>query len=74
MLDPSKDTPPISLAVVKVAALPVVYWFNVGTSATAIVLKLGAASLPDGAAKNVLVVWLGKVKAPQQLKPQIYLL
>ena len=35
--EPSKDTPAIVLAVVKVAADPVVFWFNVATLAAAIV-------------------------------------
>ena len=66
--DPLKDTPPRVLAVVKVAALPVVFWFNVGTSAAAIVLKLGAPSPPDGAAKNCLAVWLGRLKEPPTVR------
>ena len=35
--DPSKLTPAIVLAVVNVAALPVVFWLSVGTLAAAIV-------------------------------------
>jgi hypothetical protein len=45
------------------AAVPDVFWFKVGTSATAILRNVGCAADPDvGPAKNVFCVWVFSVK------------
>lgn len=49
------------LVAVMLAAVPVVFWFRVGTSAAAITLKVGDPELPVGAARNVLEAWLFKL-------------
>ena len=49
------------VAVVAEPALPVVFWFKVGTSAAAIPRKVGVPAEPLGAARNVLAVWLAKL-------------
>lgn len=59
--DPSKATPLMVLAVVSVAADPVVFWFSVGTSATTMARKVGTAAAPeDGPAKNRLALWVAR--------------
>jgi hypothetical protein len=40
----------------KPAAVPVVFWFRVGTSAATIARKVGVPAEPLGAARNVLAV------------------
>jgi hypothetical protein len=45
---------------VMLAAVPVVFWFNVGTSEAAISLKIGAPAPVVGAAKKVCCAWLFK--------------
>jgi hypothetical protein len=47
--------------VVRVAALPVVFWLSVGTSAAAIVRNVGVPAVPLGAARNVLAVCEAKL-------------
>ena len=42
--------------VVNVAALPVVFWFNVGTSLTAIALNVGLPLDPSGLANTLFCV------------------
>jgi hypothetical protein len=51
------------------AAVPVVFWLSVGTSAATIALKVGAPEDPLGAAKNVLAVWLEKLEAATDKVP-----
>jgi hypothetical protein len=46
---------------VAVAAFPVVLWFNVGTSAATMALKLGTPDEPFGAAKKLLAAALDRV-------------
>lgn len=52
--------PPLAIATTPVTllAVPVVFWFNVGTSAATIARKVGAPALPLGAAKKKLAVLL----------------
>jgi hypothetical protein len=49
------------VAVVADPALPVVFWFRVGTSVAAIPRNVGVPADPLGAARNVLAVWLAKL-------------
>jgi hypothetical protein len=49
---PLKDAPFIVRAVVSVAALPVVFWFKVGTSAATIARQVGAPLPLVGPAKK----------------------
>ena len=46
--------PPLAIATVPVTllAVPVVFWFSVGTSAATIALNVGAPAEPLGAAKK----------------------
>lgn len=53
----------VMVAAVEIAAVPVVFWFSVGTSAATIVRNVGTPAKPFGAAKNVLAVWLAKLEA-----------
>ena len=50
--------PPLATATtpVTLAAVPVVFWFSVGTSAATIARNVGTPADPFGAAKNVLAV------------------
>jgi hypothetical protein len=52
--------PPLAMATVPVtfAAVPVVFWFNVGMSAATTARKVGTPADAFGAAKNVLAVLL----------------
>jgi hypothetical protein len=45
------------LVAVTLAAVPVVFWFSVGTSADTMARKVGAPEEPLGAARNVFAVW-----------------
>ena len=44
------------------AAVPVVFWFSVGTSAAASARNVGVPEEPFGAAKIVLAVWEAKLE------------
>ena len=61
--------PPLATATMPVTldAVPVVFWFSVGTSAATMARKVGVPAEPLGAAKKKLAVWLAKVpvKVPE---------
>jgi len=63
--------PPFATATVPVtfAAVPVVFWFNVGMSAATRVRKVGTPDEPLGAARTVLAVWLAKLEAATDKVP-----
>jgi hypothetical protein len=57
-VEPSKDVPLIVRAVVSVAALPVVFWLSVGTSADTIDRNEGVPELPLGELRKRFCDWL----------------
>ena len=66
--------PPLAMATVPVtfAAVPVVFWFSVGTSAATKARNVGTPAEPFGAARTVLAVWLAKLEgATASVPPRV---